>query len=421
MRNKTAERQQAQPLQASQPPRPTLSSQPEQERPPPPSAAPTPREGQRDDRAEPEESHGHFHGSSRTLSMAEQLDSKLETMRRRKEMGMVETPDISDDETEEDPWTREANRLAKRAQANLAGVPASQTEAYRNRHNAVLDSTELSLSKLVSRVLRLEKLGKLALSSLNAVRAEQADKDETDRHMEVGEERDNQVKTILRSLEKFEAVCAMIHTATSAKGCEPLVKQRREDCANLLGPVGEILGLTKLRALALTSRVERLDAKIANATEGLKGAATNEDGTLYAFEPMSIEDAIGRFITFFDFGSDGGTTLCKPCVSMLEQIRALTAADASTYEEVSGGGAPAISALEARTIERQQTIGRVLELLGNGERHIHTFLRVSLKHFQAERDRVIGTSEKAAALDMLLSEKLATLEKLPEAEKDARK
>ena len=101
------------------------------------------------------------------------------------------------------------------------------TEAYLNRHNAVLDSSELTLSKLVAKVLRLEKLGKLALSSLNAVRAEQADKDETDRHMEVGEERDAQVKNILRSLEKFEAVCSMIHTATSAKACEPLVKQVR--------------------------------------------------------------------------------------------------------------------------------------------------------------------------------------------------
>ena len=102
------------------------------------------------------------------------------------------------------------------------------TEAYLNRHNAVLDSSELTLSKLVAKVLRLEKLGKLALSSLNAVRAEQADKDETDRHMEVGEERDAQVKNILRSLEKFEAVCSMIHTATSAKACEPLVKQVRK-------------------------------------------------------------------------------------------------------------------------------------------------------------------------------------------------
>ena len=33
-------------------------------------------------------------------------------------------------------------------------------------------------------------------------------------------------------------------------------RTRREDCANLLGPVGEILGLTKLRALALTVRVQ---------------------------------------------------------------------------------------------------------------------------------------------------------------------
>ena len=111
--------------------------------------------------------------------------------------------------------------------ANLVGRPPVPTEAYLNRHNAVLDSSELTLSKLVAKVLRLEKLGKLALSSLNAVRAEQADKDETDRHMEVGEERDAQVKNILRSLEKFEAVCSMIHTATSAKACEPLVKQVR--------------------------------------------------------------------------------------------------------------------------------------------------------------------------------------------------
>jgi hypothetical protein len=216
-------------------------------------------------------------------------------------------------------------RFSLNQKANLVGRPPVPTEAYLNRHNAVLDSSELTLSKLVAKVLRLEKLGKLALSSLNAVRAEQADKDETDRHMEVGEERDAQVKNILRSLEKFEAVCSMIHTATSAKACEPLVKQvrnkkkrrktaspiklsttyqlstidcpikltpfrsflflllsrfetyrtqRREDCALLLGPVGEILGLTKLRALALTSRVERLDAKISNATEGLKGAET---------------------------------------------------------------------------------------------------------------------------------------------------
>ena len=38
--------------------------------------------------------------------------------------------------------------------------------------------------------------------------------------------------------------------------------------------------------------------------------------------------------------------------------------------------------LEERTIERQQTIGRILEMLASGERHVHTFLRVSLKHFQ---------------------------------------
>ena len=42
-------------------------------------------------------------------------------------------------------------------------------------------------------------------------------------------------------------------------------------------------------------------------------------------------------------------------------------------------------------------------------------MRVSTTGPQAERERVIGTTEKAAALDMLLSEKLATLEKLPEA------
>ena len=53
-------------------------------------------------------------------------------------------------------------------------------------------------------------------------------------------------------------------------------------------------------------------------------------------------------------------------------------------------------------------------MLASGERKIHTFLRVSLKHFQAERERVIGTADTAAALDMLLSEKLETLEKLPE-------
>eukprot|EP01046_Picozoa_sp_COSAG06_P038169 COSAG06_NODE_4384_length_4313_cov_1.652112_2_plen_272_part_00 len=190
---------------------------------------------------------------------------------------MIETPDHSDEESDIDPWAREANRLAKRSKvrrhkpqdtnmrlfshitrtnprsfcqdrlvtkrrknstkewrvfslnqkANLVGRPPVPTEAYLNRHNAVLDSSELTLSKLVAKVLRLEKLGKLALSSLNAVRAEQADKDETDRHMEVGEERDAQVKNILRSLEKFEAVCSMIHTATSAKACEPLVKQVR--------------------------------------------------------------------------------------------------------------------------------------------------------------------------------------------------
>ena len=139
---------------------------------------------------------------------------------------------------------------------------------------------------------------------------------------------------------------------------------------------------------AIQSRVERLDAKIANASEGLKGAKTNDDDTLYAFEPIAIEDAIARFITFFNFGSDSGehhfafgssvasrscglklvcaaklttgyfltalcytgttfaqpgTTLCQPCVVMLEQIRALTSADASTYEDVSNGGMPDIN------------------------------------------------------------------------------
>lgn len=66
-----------------------------------------------------------------------------------------------------------------------ATASEEDTEAYRNRHKAVLDSTELTIPKLVSKVLRLEKLGKLALSSLHAVRAEQSDKDDTDLHMEV--------------------------------------------------------------------------------------------------------------------------------------------------------------------------------------------------------------------------------------------
>ena len=46
--------------------------------------------------------------------------------------------------------------------------------------------------------------------------------------MEVGAERDAQLGDILRRLEKFEAVCSMVHSATSAKECEPLVKQRRQ-------------------------------------------------------------------------------------------------------------------------------------------------------------------------------------------------
>ena len=67
-----------------------------------------------------------------------------------------------------------------------------------------------------------------------------------------------------------------------------------------------------------------------------------------------------------------------------------------------------------RTKNANQNQKQVLEMLASGERKIHTFLRVSLKHFQAERERVIGTADTAAALDMLLSEKLETLEKLPE-------
>jgi hypothetical protein len=67
-----------------------------------------------------------------------------------------------------------------------------------------------------------------------------------------------------------------------------------------------------------------------------------------------------------------------------------------------------------QTKNANQNQKQVLEMLASGERKIHTFLRVSLKHFQAERERVIGTADTAAALDMLLSEKLETLEKLPE-------
>lgn len=149
--------------------------------------------------------------------------------------------------------------------------------------------------------------------------------------------------------------------------CIPPV--RREDCANLLGPVREVLSLTKKRGRALAvravltwkgscsfrassscficcyrrrlrsslskpcvalvalishsqfylcmvvlssalhcvqSRIERLDSKIANATEGITVAETNKDTTLYAFEPTTIEDAIADFTTFFDFESDSG-------------------------------------------------------------------------------------------------------------------
>ena len=47
----------------------------------------------------------------------------------------------------------------------------------------------------------------------------------------------------------------------------------------------------------------------------------NDDGTLYAFEPTSIEDAIGAFMKYFNFESEGGSSLCQPCIDMLEQVR----------------------------------------------------------------------------------------------------
>ena len=124
MRNKAAQRQQQQqhdqeqlqpqrmhhqPLQAPQRPAdsPTKSQAAKQELPPPPSAAATPIPsadlGASAEDA-PTSDDGGVNKTVRTLSMAEQLDSKLETMRRKKEMGMVETPENSDEEAEEDPW-----------------------------------------------------------------------------------------------------------------------------------------------------------------------------------------------------------------------------------------------------------------------------------------------------------------------------
>ena len=123
MRNKAAQRQQQQhdqeqlqpqqmhhqPLQAPRRPAdsPITSQAAKQELPPPPSAAATPVPpadlGVRAEDA-PTSDQGGGNKTVRTLSMAEQLDSKLETMRRKKEMGMVETPENSDEEAEEDPW-----------------------------------------------------------------------------------------------------------------------------------------------------------------------------------------------------------------------------------------------------------------------------------------------------------------------------
>lgn len=62
-----------------------------QAQPPPPSAAATPTPF---DTGSP----------SRTVSMADQLASKLDTVRRNKEMGMVDTPEQSEEETDGDPW-----------------------------------------------------------------------------------------------------------------------------------------------------------------------------------------------------------------------------------------------------------------------------------------------------------------------------
>ena len=42
---------------------------------------------------------------------------------------------------------------------------------------------------------------------------------------------------------------------------------------------------------------------------------------MYAFEPTSIEDAIGAFMKYFNFESEGGSSLCQPCIDMLEQVR----------------------------------------------------------------------------------------------------
>ena len=260
--------------------------------------------------------------AARTLSMAEQLEGKLHDLRQKADLDALLGPEevVEGQEEETDPWAREANKILR---ISAAAKTATAAQPERPSH---IDTVEISLSRLVPKVLRMEKLGRQAATAVDAIHAERADKEETDRHMEVGAERDAQLGDILRRLEKFEAVCSMVHSATSAKECEPLVKQRRQDCANLVGPVSEILALMKLRAEALTGRVHRLEAKIAAATEGLEP----DDGS-HAFEQIEIADAIAAFQAYFNLETDSGTTLCQPIVELIEEVRELTDADTSSY------------------------------------------------------------------------------------------
>lgn len=134
--------------------------------------------------------------------------------------------------------------------------------------------------------------------------------------MEVGPERDAQLKGLMHEIESFETTCSFIQTANTAKQCEPLVQARRKWCATLVPPIAEILELEQRRADALKERLDRLENKITAATAALAGdddAAGGRD----QYKHVTLDQAVEDYESFFNPDSQTGPIPYHRALSLL--------------------------------------------------------------------------------------------------------
>ena len=170
-------------------------------------------------------------------------------------------------------------------------------------------------------------------------------------------------------------------------------------------------------------------------TEEWVGTLRDQVATaLESLGPRGLQQSMAAFEADFNFDApDDGCFLGSVVITMLEQLRDLSQADAAEMQSLTTDRSePPTSALwikswvdtsraEVRAAEREATIHQGISLLANIAKRCISFLQAAQSDLQQQREDAVVKRDKAMALEKVCREKLAVMEKLVASEKEARK